>query len=175
MVVLEFSLEVEPKAKKRPKVYRWSTVNPSEEDEQILAGEMRAHPECPEEPYAGQIRLQLKFYMNPPKSTPQWKLPYMDEGYLRPNKSPDLDNYVKLVLDALNGILWEDDRYIVETNSAKFYTTKEPKIEIMMEQWDPPQYMKDAEMIIGGYKEQAELDEFFSYEDETGEDITDEE
>lgn len=165
MVILEFSVETDPRPKKRPKVYRWSTVNPSEKDENTLAELIRQHPNCPEKPYTGQIRVQLKFYKNPPKSTPNWQLEYMDLGYIRPNKSPDLDNYVKLVLDALNGILWEDDRYIIEMHSGKFYTTSEPKIEIVMEHVEQPQYMNEAESIITGYNQHKDLDLFFEFKE----------
>ena len=67
----------------------------------------------------------------------------MEKAILRPNKSPDLDNYVKLILDSLNGILWEDDRYIIEINSAKYYTTDQEKIEIKMQQTNISKYRKD--------------------------------
>ena len=57
----------------------------------------------------------------------------MEKGFIRPAKSPDLDNYVKLILDALNGLLWEDDRYIVEMPSGKFYTTENQRTELMVD------------------------------------------
>jgi len=31
----------------------------------------------------------------------------------------DLDNYVKLTLDALNGVAWEDDRQVVRISAVK--------------------------------------------------------
>lgn len=39
----------------------------------------------------------------------------------RPTTRPDLDNYIKGVLDALNGITWEDDSQIVELTACKQY------------------------------------------------------
>jgi Holliday junction resolvase RusA-like endonuclease len=48
-----------------------------------------------------------------------------------------------LILDSLNGILWEDDRYIIEINSAKYYTTDQEKIEIKMQQTNISKYRKD--------------------------------
>jgi len=161
MPLMKFVVEIPPRPKKRPRVYRWSTVNPSEEDEDLFARRFRELDNCPDTPFAGQIRVQFKFYRSPPKSTPQWKLPLMDSGHIRPNKSPDLDNYVKLALDSLNGVLWEDDRYIVEMHSAKYYTTGKPRIEIAMEQVDPPQYKDQAHLIVSDYDEVESLETFF--------------
>ena len=165
MPILRFTVETAPRPKKRPRVYRWSTVNPSEKDEKLFAKLFKALDNCPKKPYEGQIRVQFKFFKNPPKATPQWKLPYMVSGHLRPNKSPDLDNYVKFALDALNGILWEDDRYIVEMHSGKYYTTGKERTEIVMEQIDPPEYKNSAHLIVEDYNEIESLDTFFDMDD----------
>ena len=37
---------------------------------------------------------------------------------------PDLDNYLKLVMDALNGTLWEDDAQIVKIKATKAYAAE---------------------------------------------------
>lgn len=33
----------------------------------------------------------------------------------------DVDNYVKAVLDALNGVAWDDDRQVVSLTASKLY------------------------------------------------------
>lgn len=38
---------------------------------------------------------------------------------------PDVTNYVKLVEDALNGVVWEDDRQIVRAYNAKDFAAEE--------------------------------------------------
>lgn len=40
----------------------------------------------------------------------------------------DVDNYAKGVLDACNGVLWEDDDSIVHLTTAKVWTTGTPRI-----------------------------------------------
>lgn len=139
---------VEPKPKKRPKVYRFATVNPSEKDEKKLAQEFIKLDNIPKKPLAGQLIVYFKFYKNPPKNTPKWQYELMEKGIIRPNKSPDLDNYVKLALDALNGLLWEDDRFIIETYAGKYYTTGKPKIEIKLEYIPQLKNKKEAEAFI---------------------------
>lgn len=42
-------------------------------------------------------------------------------GDVLPGKKPDLDNVVKLVNDALNGIVWKDDAQIVHSEEYKLY------------------------------------------------------
>jgi Holliday junction resolvase RusA-like endonuclease len=43
--------------------------------------------------------------------------------------SPDVDNCAKSILDAMNGILWEDDKYIYDLRVTKIYGIND-KIEI---------------------------------------------
>lgn len=50
------------------------------------------------------------------------------EAKLFPIKKPDIDNVLKLVMDALNGTAYEDDRQVVETVCKKYYSTQ-PRIE----------------------------------------------
>ena len=42
-------------------------------------------------------------------------------AYLLPTTRPDTDNYIKLVTDAMNGIVYEDDNQIIAIQAAKFY------------------------------------------------------
>lgn len=44
-----------------------------------------------------------------------------EEGRKQPTSRPDLDNTVKLALDALNGIAWADDSAIVSLEAVKRY------------------------------------------------------
>jgi len=155
-----YVIETEPKPKKRPKVYRWSTVNPSAEDEKKVAVLFAKLENKPSVPLNGQVRAGFKFYKSPPKATPKWKLPLMEKGVLRPNKSPDLDNYVKLILDSLNGLLWEDDRFIVETHASKFYTTGHPRTEIYVDELPTPN-RKNANVIFDEYGKNQSVNEFF--------------
>jgi Holliday junction resolvase RusA-like endonuclease len=42
-------------------------------------------------------------------------------GALHPTGKPDLDNCVKLLMDALNGILWRDDAQVTDIAVIKRY------------------------------------------------------
>ena len=43
------------------------------------------------------------------------------EGRILPQTKPDLDNIAKIFLDALNGILWDDDRSVTGLTVTKSY------------------------------------------------------
>lgn len=56
-------------------------------------------------------------------------------GLINPNEKPDFDNLTKFYLDCANGILWSDDKRIVEGHTKKVYS-ENPRtiIEIMPKQ-----------------------------------------
>ncbi len=79
------------------------------------------------------IKVNIDFYKSPPKSTSKKRLELMENKEIRPTTRPDIDNYVKLVLDSLNGVAFKDDNQICELVSRKFYSIN-PRIEIEMEE-----------------------------------------
>lgn len=50
--------------------------------------------------------------------------------YFGDKRRHDIDNYGKLLLDSLTGIVWIDDEQIQEMYVAKKYDKKNPRIEI---------------------------------------------
>jgi Holliday junction resolvase RusA-like endonuclease len=51
------------------------------------------------------------------------------EGKIKPAAKPDADNVLKAVLDALNGLAYDDDRYIYKLEIERVYS-EEPRLEI---------------------------------------------
>lgn len=69
----------------------------------------------------GPIELGVSVFISPPAS---WSAKKRSKAILsgeRPTTKPDLDNIVKLIGDALNGVLYEDDKQIVEIHAGKHY------------------------------------------------------
>lgn len=56
----------------------------------------------------------------------------MEDGSVRPTKKPDVDNIVKIVLDALNGLAWHDDAQVTFLAVSKEYTGKEPFVAVTL-------------------------------------------
>lgn len=77
------------------------------------------------------IRVRLKFKFKVPKSYSKKKYQEAIEGKIRPTKA-DIDNYIKAVLDGLNGKAFKDDRNIVGILAEKEFA-EESCIEVTIE------------------------------------------
>lgn len=74
----------------------------------------------PSKPLQGVFRLTITAFFQTPKSWPNKKQQEV-EGTFRP-KYPDTDNIAKIIMDAMNDYIIEDDRYIVSTQVEKYYS-----------------------------------------------------
>lgn len=81
------------------------------------------------------LGVKIVAFFQTPKSLSKKKQAMAESGELRPCTKPDVDNIVKIVLDALNGIAYDDDRQVVKLSFNKFYST-EPRVVIEIEQLD---------------------------------------
>ena len=50
--------------------------------------------------------------------------------YFGTKRKSDIDNYGKILLDSLTGIVWEDDSQITDMRVIKEYSKENPRIEI---------------------------------------------
>ena len=73
------------------------------------------------EPVDEAVAMEFTAILPIPKSTPAWARRLMVDGKIRPTKTPDWDNLGKIISDALNEILYRDDRQVVDGHVKKFY------------------------------------------------------
>ena len=64
-----------------------------------------------------------------PKSTSKKKEGMMKMGIIKPTKSPDVDNILKTVMDALEKLAYKNDSQIVRVVMDKDYSER-PRLEI---------------------------------------------
>ena len=86
----------------------------------------------PPAPHDGPVILRVRFFRKIPKSFSKKKRQQAMDGLLLPTSKPDLDNYVKLVKDAMNTVFWRDDSQVVVTVSEKLYSDS-PRTEVEVE------------------------------------------
>jgi Holliday junction resolvase RusA-like endonuclease len=68
------------------------------------------------------LRAEIEVYKQMPKSFSKIKKQRAIAGEIRPLIKPDVDNCTKNIFDALNGIVYPDDKQIVELSVAKYYS-----------------------------------------------------
>jgi len=80
----------------------------------------------PGTPPEGPISIIIRFYKERPKSKSKREIHWTSK--------PDLDNLVKLVLDALNKIFFKDDSQVVDITASKEYDSI-PRTEVEIIEW----------------------------------------
>ncbi len=97
--------------------------------------------------FAGPISVEFVFYMPFPKSKSVSLTNRFLWGLEIPDVKPDLDNMEKFGCDCANGILFQDDKQIVELKSKKLYSLI-PRTEIIIVPKKKLELHETAELIL---------------------------
>lgn len=119
-----------PTAKGRPRLGKWGTYTPDKTvryEELVKFSYLQS--EQPRFMNNEALFMYLTIYMPIPKSTSKKLAELMREGIIRPTKKPDIDNFCKSIMDALNGVAYADDSQIVSLHVQKFYSDQ-PRAEV---------------------------------------------
>lgn len=137
---ISFDLNIKPEAYKRPrtsfKLKKNKFYNPNMIYINKLKKLIKTQLPTNFEIIKGEISIDLLFIIEPPKTikNSKLKLDLINKFNLfHPISRPDLDNYIKPVLDSMNNFVYYDDGLIYKINAEKQYINdlyKEPKIEI---------------------------------------------
>lgn len=73
----------------------------------------------------GRVSVEIVANFEVPKSTKKQDKILMLENKINPIKKPDIDNIVKIILDAMNEIAFKDDTQITKLNVEKKYSETE--------------------------------------------------
>ncbi len=85
------------------------------------------------EPISGPVSVTLAFYYPIPKSWSKQKKFEANNQEIIPIVKPDIDNVVKGIFDALNGIAWKDDNLVTDLRTFKRYSN-EPMVVITIKE-----------------------------------------
>ena len=72
-------------------------------------------------PITGPVKITALFELPVPASWSKARRAAAIAHNIRPTGKPDLDNYMKAALDAINGIVVVDDAQVVEISACKIY------------------------------------------------------
>lgn len=131
MKEISATIYVEPTAKGRPRVtvigghaHAYTPAKTRKAEQNILAlirTEMKKNFQAFES--GTPLAMSVIFYRERPK--------HLAKRFTEPVTRPDLDQYVKLCLDALNHYVYSDDSQIVNLHARKKYGSP-PRIELMV-------------------------------------------
>lgn len=123
MTSITIVLEGEPRGKGRPRHGRGFTYTPASTRAYETALATVAKIEMMGKVLLeGPLRIDYLANMPIPTSWSEKKRQNAIRGELRPTGKPDIDNCLKLCMDALNGIVYRDDAFIVDSNASKRYS-----------------------------------------------------
>ena len=134
MVSVFFKVPGKPHGKERPRVINGHAYTPEKTKafEQAVAWAYKA---AGGKLFEGPVEVNATAFYDIPKNTSKKSRELMERGIILPMKKPDVDNVVKAVLDALNGIAYKDDNQVVRETGTKFYG-KEPCLYIEVKAYD---------------------------------------
>lgn len=72
----------------------------------------------------GACAVSIWLYVTPPASWSQKKQRQALENLILPTSKPDCDNVLKGLMDACNGIVFKDDKQVVDVHVIKRYAEK---------------------------------------------------
>lgn len=75
-----------------------------------------------QEPVRGIVNVTIEARYKIPNSWPKWKKNEAALGRILPTVKPDVDNIAKIILDALNGVAYEDDKNVTSLRIDKRYS-----------------------------------------------------
>lgn len=108
-----------PRPQPRPRVYGKHTVSDSPDSrawKDVVAWTWRASDgDCVAD---GPVKMTLDLYLPRPKRLMRKKDPV---GPIPCGKRPDIDNYIKAIMDGLQGVAFADDGQVAQLVVSKWY------------------------------------------------------
>jgi len=122
-----YRIEAEPVPKGRPKTIMrggkvWTFTPKHTKEAEAIIRTLVIQQAIDGFPEHTPLHMTVTFYRTKPE--------YAPKGELIPVRKPDLDNYIKTILDALNGIAFPDDAQISTIEARKRWSENGGYIEL---------------------------------------------
>jgi Holliday junction resolvase RusA-like endonuclease len=133
----QFTVPGRPIGKQRPRVTmrggfaRAYTPKQTHEYENLVKTSYRSYNGLNK--LEGPISADINIYFEPPKSLSRKKKEHLVNENSWYTSKPDTDNLIKSILDALNGLAYEDDSQVCEIYTQKKYGERS-KIDVLLKE-----------------------------------------
>lgn len=136
-MVYEFEVIGDIKGKARPRVntYTSKAYTPTNTKDYEMLIKQYFKVKYPRYvPLENRVCVKIIAQFKIPKNTSKKNTESMLEGNISPTKKPDIDNIVKIILDALNTMAFKDDNQITKLEVEKVYGEEE-KVFVKIEEY----------------------------------------
>ena len=120
-----FIVDGKIRGKQRPRLGRFGAYTPSQTVNYENWIKVCFKQQCKSFYSEKDLKAEINIYHGIVKGTSKKNKKLMLLNELRPAKKPDIDNIVKVVLDSLNKIAFNDDNQVIEVTAKKFYSENE--------------------------------------------------
>ena len=125
-LAIEFVLHAKPVPKGRPRFstrggYAKVYTPPETVQYELLVSEQARQAMQGREPHSTAIKVHLVVGLVPPTAWSKKRKVDAINGVVKPTSKPDTDNYLKTVMDAMNGIVYIDDSQVTMHTARKLY------------------------------------------------------
>ena len=145
--MIKFTIPGPPQGKGRPRFtksgHTYTPAKTAEYEKLVQAEYMR---QCAGQSLHGQpVRISIDVFFEIPQNTSKKRRSEMMGMDRSPTKKPDIDNVIKIITDALNGIAYDDDAQIVSLSATKFYD-ETPHVDVRLDDVRPLQAIRIIEL-----------------------------
>ena len=136
---MKFIFNIPPKPQSRPRFTRHGRpyeLKDMKEYKQAIERMTKEQLEC-DKLVDMPLSVSIKFYIEPPQYISKVKKNALElkQETMRVFRKPDIDNYVKAILDAMNDIVFKDDGQIAVLQAEKVYSLN-ARTEVTIERLD---------------------------------------
>lgn len=120
--MINLTIPGEPRGKGRPRFMRSGHTYTDEKTKAYESAVKAAWYKAGRKKISGAVYVHISAYFSVPKSGSKALRADKLNGLALPTKKPDVDNIAKIILDALNGLAFDDDKDVIYLSVVKEYT-----------------------------------------------------
>ena len=129
MTIRKLVIPGKPLGKQRPRVLKTGIAYTPKEtvNYETFVKMLYLEEYANEKPFTGPVSMLISAFYQIPKSASKKHKEAMARHDIPPTTRPDIDNIAKIIMDALAGVAYEDDKQITSCSINKLYSD-EPKV-----------------------------------------------